>query len=432
MNLRFNAVLLATLTALVAVLGDWSDSGVAATLWRLPAGLLLLGLGYESLVALRAQISLSIQAPAQWILGRAATVQLGFTQQLRRSVQIEFAPAAPLPFRLDPAIRPVTIPAGEAAAAPLVATPRSLGRYTWPAIRIRVAGPLGLAWWSKQLKSECAVSVVTDLLRDAGQVQGLDTAGSRGSATLGAGVELKQLRAYQPGDAPRIVDWKATARTRRLISRDFSEDQHLEILLLIDAGRASGLRAGELDRYGHYVNVAARLAQFAVAQDDRVGLVVFAEQPLLSLVPARGIGAVTRIRRALAGTRVVGRESNPLQAAMRARTLLRQRSLVILLTDLDDATGASQLSAAVRLLLPKHLPFIAGLSSAAAARLASSGAESWLDPYRSLAAQEYCTGLERKVRALRALGVPALAAKPEQLEHAVFEAYADTRQRRRV
>jgi len=84
------------------------------------------------------------------------------------------------------------------------------------------------------------------------------------------------------------------------------------------------------------------------------------------------------------------------------------------------------------LLLPKHLPFIAGLSSAAAETLAQSAAQDWLDPYKALAAHEYCTGLDRKVQALRALGAPALVAKPDQLESAVFDAYARLKQRRSI
>jgi uncharacterized protein (DUF58 family) len=270
------------------------------------------------------------------------------------------------------------------------------------------------------------------MLREAPGVQGLGTVGNRVSVRHGAGAELLQLRPYQKGDPQRVIDWKASARARRLISRDFAEDQHLEVMVMIDAGRASGVRAGELDRFGHYVNAASRLAQYVVTQDDLIGLVVFADQPLLALPPARGARAITRLRKALATAEVAGHESNPLQAALRVRSVVRHRSLVVVLTDLDDADVASQLLASVRMLLPKHLPFIAGLSSAAAESLAMSQADSWRDPYESLAAQEYCTGLQLKVQALRALGAPALVARPEQLEGAVLEAYASFRQRRRV
>src|SRR5690606_33992603 len=193
-----------------------------------------------------------------------------------------------------------------------------------------------------------------------------------------------------------------------------------------------GLRAGDLDRFGHYVNVAASLAENVVARGDLVGLVVHADRPLLALAPARGIAAVTRLRKALGSAQVTASESSPLEAALRVRTLVRQRALVVMLTDLDDAAAASQLLSAVRILLPKHLPFVAGLSSAAAESMAHATAEDWLDPWRALAAQEYCTGLERKVQALRALGAPALVARPEQLEGAVLEAYGRFRRQRRV
>src|SRR5262245_63646195 len=79
--------------------------------------------------------------------------------------------------------------------------------------------------------------------------------------TVGAGSELHQLRSYVPGDALARIDWKATARTRKLITREFSEDQHLDVLVAIDAGRLSRVRAGRLDRFGLYANIAARFAE---------------------------------------------------------------------------------------------------------------------------------------------------------------------------
>jgi uncharacterized protein (DUF58 family) len=187
-----------------------------------------------------------------------------------------------------------------------------------------------------------------------------------------------------------------------------------------------------LDRFGHYVNVAARLAQFAAERDDLVGIVLYADRPLAALAPARGVAAVARIRQMLAASRIENRESNPLFAAMRVRSLVRHRSLVVFLTDVDDVSAGSQLAQAARFLLPKHLPFVAGLSSEAAQVMASAPASEWLDPYRSLAAQEYCVGLERKVRALKALGAPALVARPQHLERAVFAAYTDFRRQRRA
>jgi uncharacterized protein (DUF58 family) len=432
LSLRPAGVCLGALTALIAIVGAWSADALMATLWRLPAGLLLLGLAYESVLVARTGLRLEVEAPERWFLGRAGAARLRFEHALARPVLIEWVPSAPSGFTFEASVYRVSVPPFAAAPALFIGTPCRLGLQQWPSVRIRIAGPLGLAWWARRLAARASIRVQPELLLSQLRAAGGDTSGARSGASAGAGAEILQLRDYRPGDPPRVIDWKATARVRNLVSRDFSEDQHLEILILIDAGRASGLRSGELDRFGHYVNVAARLAQYAVARDDLVGVIVFADRPLLECAPGRGAAGVERIRKLLGAARVEESESDPLQAAMRARTLARRRSLVVLLTDLDDAVVAGQLAAAARLLLPKHLPFIAGLSSAHAESMAKAAAERWLDPYRSLAAQEYCASLERKVNTLRALGAPALVAKPDRLESAVFQAYSQLRRQRRV
>jgi uncharacterized protein (DUF58 family) len=425
-------MVLATLTVLIAIIGNWNPNPLLSTFWSFPGALLLLGLAYESMVITRAHVDLRIVAPARWFLGRPGSLRFEFRHALERTLTLQIAPSAPDDFWRDGAICALSVPGSETASAELHFVPRRLGVHAWPSMRVRVGGALRLAWWPQELKDDCAVRVVPDLMGNGAEIAGVGAVGARSGQKLGAGAELLQLRPYRSGDSPRVIDWKATARAQRLISRDSSEDQHLEIVILIDAGRASGLRAGELDRFGHYVNAAARLAQYAVSLDDLVGLVIFADRPLLELAPARGAPAVVRIRECLSAARVEKVESNPLHAAVRVRTLVRHRSLVVVLTDMDDATVAGQLAGAVRLLRPQHLPFIAGLSSGAAETLARAPAHRWLDPYRALAAQEYCVGLERKVRALRALGAPALVARPEHLERAVFDAYSTFRRLRRV
>lgn len=432
MSLRQNALLLAVLTVLVAIVGAWSGDATLAGVWRVPLALLLLGLAYEGWMTLRAGLSLRIGAEQRGVLGRVTSLRLALAHQLGRNTTVELAPDAPAVVEVDPTVQLLIVPAGVEAETQLRATPRRLGEYPWPNVRARIAGPLGLAWWTRKLVTDFRLQVVPELLHDHVRRAGAVSRGARSRSILGAGAEVLQLRDYRSGDPQHLIDWRATARSGRLVSRDFSEDQHLEIVIAIDAGRASALRAGELDRLGHYANLAARFAEHAVAQDDRVGLVIFADRPLAALAPGRGMGAVVRIRQLLTATKVAPAESNPLNAALRIRSLVRQRSLIVMLTDLDDATVAGQLASAARLLLPKHLPLIAGLASPQAASLSHAPARSWLDPYEALAAQEYCSRLERNVRALRALGAPALLARPDQLEHAVFDAYAQFRLRRRV
>ena len=432
MGLRQNALLLAVLTALIAIVADWTDSSTLAQLWRVPASLLLLGLAYELWWVRRIALTATLSSDARAVLGRSMRMRYQWTHAVRRTVVVEFAPAAPAAASIEATIRTVSLPPNEVTDDEFTITPRQLGTHSWPSIKVRVAGPIGFAWWTQQLHPEFALRVVPDLLRTTEHRVAATAAGQVTRRVAGSGAEIIQLREYRTGDSQRAVDWKATARSGKLISRDFSEDQHLEIIVAIDAGRASRQRCGSLDRLGHYANIAARFAEYAVAHDDRVGIVVFADRPLAVMPPSRGLPAVLRARRVLAAMESAPAESNPLYAAVRIASLVRQRSLVVMLTDLDDATVAGQLAAATRLLLPKHLPLVAGLASHAADRLANAVSHAWIDPYHSLAAQEYSARLRRNVRTLQSLGAPALAVYPEQLERAVFSAYEGFRARRRV
>ena len=347
MSLRQNALALVVLTVLMAIMGDWSGDPDLARLWYFALAVLLLGLAYEGWVMLRTGLGVSLSSPKpRWILGRPAKLQMTFRHRLARELTLEIATDPPAAVEIDGAVRTLVVPEGEGASLALAATPRRLGNQHWPTLRTRVAGPLGLAWWTRPLTVSFTLSVAPDLLHDEAERAGGVGTGTRARSLLGAGGEVLQLREYRPGDPQHVIDWKATARSNRLVSRDFSEDQHLEIVLAIDAGRASALRAGDLDRFGHYANIAARFAEHAIAHDDQVGLVIFADRPLASIAPGRGVGTVARIRALLTAAQPASAESNPLNAVLRIRTLVRHRSLVVMLTDLDDATVAGQLAAA--------------------------------------------------------------------------------------
>jgi uncharacterized protein (DUF58 family) len=436
MNLRQNALALIVLTVLIAIAELWSGDAHLAHLWQLPLGVLLLGLAYERWFVSRYPVSAQVRPQRDLVLGRTESITAEFVNSAPRGLAIEWIAEPPATIEADPHIRTVAAPPCTSISTTLLVTSRRLGTFIWPAPRMRVAGPLGFAWWNQRTGQHTGTStqlrVVPDLIAATNPLVGARGSGGRAVRALGVGHEVLQLRSYRPGDPPHLIDWKASARRGTLISRDYSEDQHVEIVLAIDAGRASGLRAGTLDRLGHYANVAARFAQFALTNDDRVGVLVFADRPLTAIPPGRGSAAMARIRSVLGGMSTQRTESNPLNAAARVRTLVRQRSLIVLLTDLEDGAAAGQLSAAARLLIPKHLLVVAGLTSPEISDMAARSARSWLDPYEALAAQEYCATLERNVRALRQLGAPTLLSRPEQLEQAVFDLYQQFRAHGRI
>jgi uncharacterized protein (DUF58 family) len=432
MHLAQRAYALLLLTAVLAIAGIWSSQPEFTALWELPAALLLSGLAFESVVLRRTLIVAGIETAPRAFLGREQPAAFTFLNHSSRAIRVEFAPVLPDGFDPVTGLRSVVMPARGVGRELITLLPIRLGTQSWRVLPSRLLGPLGLAWWSRDLRPASQVSVVPDTLRaGSAQPRGNPT-GPRHRRVAGAGAELHQLRGYRYGDPLARIDWKATARTRRLVTREFSEDQHLDILVAIDAGRFSRVRVGALDRFALYANIAARFAEIATPNDDRVGIMVYSDRPLVTCVPARGLPAVTRIRQALEGLSLQAAESDPVMAAVAIRGTLKHRGLVILLTDFDDANVADLLARAVQLLSPPHLVVVAGVRSPEIANLAVSEAREWRDPWVALAAHEQQERVALHRLQLRRLGTPVIVAPAELLEKTLLAQYEALRRTRRV
>src|SRR5580704_6811290 len=377
MHLSERSHFLIVAAALLAVAGLWSDDPDLALLWCWPAALLLAGLACEGFLMRRLALHADVASAALALLGRVQPAAFESRNESGRSVEIEYAPVVPAGIEPLTHTRRVRIPGNGCARDPFALSAVRLGRQTWPALPVRCLGAGGLAWWTRELPLRRVISVAPDSVslaraRPRGQRMGL-----RSRRALGAGSELHQLRAYARGDPLARIDWKATARSGALVTREFNEDQHLDILIALDAGRFSRVRAGRLDRLGLYANIAARFAQIATPNDDRVGLVVFADRPLAVCAPERGLRAIARLHGTLARLDVQSAESDPVGAALAIRGLLKHRSLIIVLTDLDDTAAGEPLARAVRLLSPPHLVVVAGVHSAEIQELARREAHGW-------------------------------------------------------
>jgi uncharacterized protein (DUF58 family) len=431
MHLAARGYLLVLLSAVLAVVGVWSDEAALARLWTVPAGLLLLGLAIEGTILRRGRVPVRIATAARAFLGRSQQAAFQFSNLSARTLTIEYAPALPGGFEPLTQTRRVRVPPGAQTADAMSVLPVRLGPQHWPELPARLRGPFALAWWSTTLQPQHQSVVAPDALRGSVRARAM-AGGTRARRLAGAGAELHQLRAYVRGDPLSRIDWKATARTRALVTREYTEDQHLDLLVAIDAGRFSRVRSGALEHFGLYSNLTARLAELATHHDDRIGLVVYAERVLGSCTPERGMAGVIRVRRMLEQSAPRRAESDPTSAAVEMRRLLKHRSLVILLTDLDDANIAAQLARAVRLLAPPHLVMVGGVLSGEIAALGRGEARSWEDPWIALAAQEHQRRAAGQRAVLERLGVPVVAAAAGQLEPALFNRYEQLRRSRRV
>ena len=157
-------------------------------------------------------------------------------------------------------------------------------------------------------------------------------AGEYRSVFRGHGIEFADVRAYQHGDDYRAIDWNVSARMGFPYVKTFEEERELTLLLLVD--RSGSVEFGRpFTKAEMAVEVAAVLALAAARQNDRVGAVIFSDGIDHVVSPAKGQRHALRVIRDLLAFAPEGRGTNIAAALAYVSRLLRQRSIVVILSD---------------------------------------------------------------------------------------------------
>lgn len=174
------------------------------------------------------------------------------------------------------------------------------------------------------------------------QVRTLALRGRRATDTLlggevrsvfrGTGMEFSDVRPYAEGDDVRHIDWNLLARTGHPYVKLYAETRELTLLLVVDRSRSTAVGDPE-PKSARAIEVAALLALVAAQQQDRVGLLMFADTVGPVVPPGRGQRHAFAIVRRLLEIEPTGAGTDLGSALRAAGALLKRRSLVIVLSD---------------------------------------------------------------------------------------------------
>src|SRR5690606_38888205 len=112
--------------------------------------------------------------------------------------------------------------------------------------------------------------------------------GSYQSLFKGRGVAFSEVRAYEPGDDVRTIDWNVTARTGEAHVKLFTEERELTVMLLVDMSASLDLGSTDADKRNLVARLAATFAFSAIRNNDRVGLIGFTDSVEVFVPPRSG------------------------------------------------------------------------------------------------------------------------------------------------
>jgi uncharacterized protein (DUF58 family) len=124
-------------------------------------------------------------------------------------------------------------------------------------------------------------------------------AGEYHSVFKGQGMEFDEVRAYQPGDDIRTIDWNVTARTGHPFVKRYVEEREITVFFLVDLSKSGSFGSREKLKNEVAAEFCALLAFSAIKNNDKVGLIVFTDTIQLFIPPAKGTSHVLRLIREL-------------------------------------------------------------------------------------------------------------------------------------
>lgn len=320
-------------------------------------------------------------------------------------------------------------------SVPLTAVRR--GRVPIEALWLAWRGPLGLiervARWERT--ETVAVGPDTRAARQALANLALGREplpGLKVERHLGEGTEFHAMREYLPGLDPRTLDWRSTARHRRLICREHRAERNHPVVIAIDTGYRMSEPLVGLPRLDHAVRGGLALAWQALRTGDRVGLYAFAERPGAFAPPRPGRAAFLGLQELAAGLEYGTAEANFTLGLTWLAQRLKRRSLVVLLTDFLDTISAELMLENVQRLARRHLVLFVALRDAGLGASAATPPESREALCRAVVA----AGLEREreqvLSRLRQRGVQVLDASPDEVDARLIDRYLEVKRRELV
>jgi uncharacterized protein (DUF58 family) len=439
----------ATVTAFLPTRRMAIAVALLAPLWLLSwwsAGLVIAALATVALLVAVAVDTVLLPDSRDLDVEREAPLTLGVGDSGEGRYAVRSHWGRPLRVRLFDAL-PVAHVVVRHAECELDLSPRSAGELTFTLegrtrgeaalgdVALRVATPLGLVARTLRYHPDDRIVVAPSLagvrrFRWLAVHQRLAAAGVRDARRRGEGRSFARLRDYVPGDDPRHIDWKATARRGHTITREFTIEQSQTVYVLVDAGRSMTQFAGEFPRFEYALSAALVLADVAASAGDRVGTMVFDDR-IRALVPAqRGAAALQAMRSALVPVQPSLAEPDYAAAFRALAKRQRKRALIVLITDVLEPRAARALLAHLTRGASRHLAVVVALRNEALLAAAAVPAGGSADVvYESAAAAELLAERATALQRMRDAGVVVLDVVPDAMAAAVVSQYLELKAR---
>jgi uncharacterized protein (DUF58 family) len=218
----------------------------------------------------------------------------------------------------------------------------------------------------------------------------------------------------------------------RPISRNFEVERHQQVVLLVDASRATTTYCGERTKFDAILEAAILPARSALDQGDGLGLIDFSDQIDVYLHPRRERAQLKAVIENLYAKQPRLVEPNYEAALTLASKRNSRRTLFILLTDVTVIESARRMRLYLRILTPRHLPMVVTIADETIEQTELSEPRTARDFYRTGVATELMFERTLLLEELRRSGVEILDTRADRVASSAIDRYLELKRRLRI
>jgi uncharacterized protein (DUF58 family) len=299
---------------------------------------------------------------------------------------------------------------------------------------LRWKGPLGLIEKSKIVACNKSIAIVPNIgavraiaLRMFGSQEFM--AGLKVERFAGTGTEFESLREYLPGLDHRAIDWKASARHRKLLTQEFRAERNHQVIIAIDSGQLMTEPLGPATRVDHAINAGLVLGWFCLRTGDRVGFTSFDERTQGFAEPIGGVSNFARLQRLSAEIEYRNVETNFALSLADISARLRRRSLIVLFTDFVDTVTAELMIENITHLARRHVLVFVSLRDPSLDNRALARPTGLQSLHEAVVATDFVRERSLVLERLRQVGVHCIDATPQTFSAHLINRYLDIKRR---
>lgn len=322
----------------------------------------------------------------------------------------------------------------EEAGQKYILKPVRRGEYSFGRVHVFVTTRLALLQRRYSFKEKKTVSVYPsflcmrkyELLAFAGFQNG---SGVKRIPVPGVSTSFEQIKPYVQGDDPRVINWKATARSNRLMINSYTAERSQQVYCLIDKGRTMQAPFRGMTMLDYAINATLVLSDVVLKKGDRAGLLTFSDKQGTLIKADNQRLQLNRINEALYSQQTHFLESDFEQLCATVSRWITTRSLLILFTNFDTVSGMKRHLAGLKKLAAHHLLLVVLFENTEINQALHVKPESMRDVYFKILVGNFILEKKKIAGELKKAGIHTLLTEPQNLTTNTLNRYLQLKER---